>query len=34
VAELAHRAVERFSRIDIWVNNAGVYLPTCSARWR
>jgi NAD(P)-dependent dehydrogenase (short-subunit alcohol dehydrogenase family) len=26
VAELASRAVERFGRIDIWVNNAGVYL--------
>ncbi len=26
VAELAHRAVERFGRIDIWVNNAGTYL--------
>ena len=26
VAELAHHAVERFGRIDIWVNNAGVYL--------
>jgi NAD(P)-dependent dehydrogenase (short-subunit alcohol dehydrogenase family) len=26
VAELAHRAVERFGRIDVWVNNAGVYL--------
>jgi NAD(P)-dependent dehydrogenase (short-subunit alcohol dehydrogenase family) len=26
VAELANRAVERFGRIDIWVNNAGVYL--------
>ena len=26
VAELAYRAVERFGRIDIWVNNAGVYL--------
>jgi NAD(P)-dependent dehydrogenase (short-subunit alcohol dehydrogenase family) len=26
VAELTHRAVERFGRIDIWVNNAGVYL--------
>jgi NAD(P)-dependent dehydrogenase (short-subunit alcohol dehydrogenase family) len=26
MAELAHRAVERFGRIDIWVNNAGVYL--------
>jgi NAD(P)-dependent dehydrogenase (short-subunit alcohol dehydrogenase family) len=26
VAELARRAVERFGRIDIWVNNAGVYL--------
>jgi NAD(P)-dependent dehydrogenase (short-subunit alcohol dehydrogenase family) len=26
VAELAHRAVERFGRLDIWVNNAGVYL--------
>jgi NADP-dependent 3-hydroxy acid dehydrogenase YdfG len=26
VAELARRAVERFDRIDIWVNNAGVYL--------
>jgi NAD(P)-dependent dehydrogenase (short-subunit alcohol dehydrogenase family) len=25
-AELARRAVERFGRIDIWVNNAGVYL--------
>jgi NAD(P)-dependent dehydrogenase (short-subunit alcohol dehydrogenase family) len=25
VAELARRAVERFGRIDIWVNNAGVY---------
>jgi NAD(P)-dependent dehydrogenase (short-subunit alcohol dehydrogenase family) len=26
VAELARRAVQRFGRIDIWVNNAGVYL--------
>jgi hypothetical protein len=26
VAELAGRAVQRFGRIDIWVNNAGVYL--------
>ena len=26
VAELAQRAVERFGRIDVWVNNAGVYL--------
>jgi NAD(P)-dependent dehydrogenase (short-subunit alcohol dehydrogenase family) len=26
VAELARRPVERFGRIDIWVNNAGVYL--------
>jgi NAD(P)-dependent dehydrogenase (short-subunit alcohol dehydrogenase family) len=26
VAELAVRAVERFGRIDVWVNNAGVYL--------
>ena len=26
VAELARRAVERFGRLDIWVNNAGVYL--------
>jgi NAD(P)-dependent dehydrogenase (short-subunit alcohol dehydrogenase family) len=26
VAELVRRAVERFGRIDIWVNNAGVYL--------
>src|SRR4029450_8006111 len=26
VTALAHRAVERFGRIDIWVNNAGVYL--------
>ena len=26
VAELARRALERFGRIDIWVNNAGVYL--------
>jgi NAD(P)-dependent dehydrogenase (short-subunit alcohol dehydrogenase family) len=26
VAALARRAVERFGRIDIWVNNAGVYL--------
>jgi NAD(P)-dependent dehydrogenase (short-subunit alcohol dehydrogenase family) len=26
VAELARRAVERFGRIDVWVNNAGVYL--------
>jgi NAD(P)-dependent dehydrogenase (short-subunit alcohol dehydrogenase family) len=25
VAELASRAVERFGRIDVWVNNAGVY---------
>jgi len=24
VAELARRAVERFGRIDVWVNNAGV----------
>jgi NADP-dependent 3-hydroxy acid dehydrogenase YdfG len=26
VTELARRAVERFDRIDVWVNNAGVYL--------
>jgi NAD(P)-dependent dehydrogenase (short-subunit alcohol dehydrogenase family) len=26
VAELAARAVDRFGRIDVWVNNAGVYL--------
>ena len=26
MAELARRAVERFGRIDVWVNNAGVYL--------
>ena len=26
VAELARRPVERFGRIDVWVNNAGVYL--------
>jgi NAD(P)-dependent dehydrogenase (short-subunit alcohol dehydrogenase family) len=26
VAALARRAVERFGRIDVWVNNAGVYL--------
>jgi len=26
VAELARQAVERFGRIDVWVNNAGVYL--------
>jgi short-subunit dehydrogenase len=26
VAELARHAVERFGRIDVWVNNAGVYL--------
>jgi NAD(P)-dependent dehydrogenase (short-subunit alcohol dehydrogenase family) len=26
VAELVRRAVERFGRIDVWVNNAGVYL--------
>jgi NAD(P)-dependent dehydrogenase (short-subunit alcohol dehydrogenase family) len=26
VTALARRAVERFGRIDIWVNNAGVYL--------
>jgi NAD(P)-dependent dehydrogenase (short-subunit alcohol dehydrogenase family) len=26
VAELANRAVKRFGRIDIWVNNASVYL--------
>jgi NADP-dependent 3-hydroxy acid dehydrogenase YdfG len=26
VAELARRAMERFGRIDVWVNNAGVYL--------
>jgi NADP-dependent 3-hydroxy acid dehydrogenase YdfG len=26
VTELARRAIERFGRIDIWVNNAGVYL--------
>jgi NAD(P)-dependent dehydrogenase (short-subunit alcohol dehydrogenase family) len=25
VQELARRAVERFGRIDVWVNNAGVY---------
>jgi NADP-dependent 3-hydroxy acid dehydrogenase YdfG len=26
VVELADRAVDRFGRIDVWVNNAGVYL--------
>jgi NAD(P)-dependent dehydrogenase (short-subunit alcohol dehydrogenase family) len=26
VTELARRAVQRFGRIDVWVNNAGVYL--------
>jgi NAD(P)-dependent dehydrogenase (short-subunit alcohol dehydrogenase family) len=26
VAEFARRTVQRFGRIDIWVNNAGVYL--------
>jgi NAD(P)-dependent dehydrogenase (short-subunit alcohol dehydrogenase family) len=26
VTELARRAVEHFGRIDVWVNNAGVYL--------
>ena len=26
MTELARRAVERFGRIDVWVNNAGVYL--------
>jgi len=26
VAEMARRVVERFGRIDVWVNNAGVYL--------
>ena len=26
VTELARRAMERFGRIDVWVNNAGVYL--------
>jgi NAD(P)-dependent dehydrogenase (short-subunit alcohol dehydrogenase family) len=26
VAELARHAVERFGGIDVWVNNAGVYL--------
>jgi NAD(P)-dependent dehydrogenase (short-subunit alcohol dehydrogenase family) len=26
VADLARRAIERFGRIDVWVNNAGVYL--------
>ena len=26
VAELARQAVERFGRIDVWVNNAGVML--------
>jgi NAD(P)-dependent dehydrogenase (short-subunit alcohol dehydrogenase family) len=26
VVELAARAVDRFGRIDVWVNNAGVYL--------
>ena len=26
VAKLARRAVERFGHIDVWVNNAGVYL--------
>jgi NAD(P)-dependent dehydrogenase (short-subunit alcohol dehydrogenase family) len=26
VAEFARRTIQRFGRIDIWVNNAGVYL--------
>jgi short-subunit dehydrogenase len=26
VQELARRAIERFGRVDVWVNNAGVYL--------
>ena len=26
VADLARHAIERFGRIDVWVNNAGVYL--------
>ena len=32
VEALARRAVERFGRLDVWVNNAAVYLAASSSR--